>query len=304
MKLRIGILKDETHTLIENIRSSVRDMGHDCEFIEWSDLTIQLRNGSLHSSLNSYDVIYLDRMGEKTPSYTTQLDLLDRLSHHVRILNAPRAYTTARNKALTALAFQHYGIPHPRSSICLSQSSLMGVIEDAQRREVKNLIVKTAFGYSANGVLAFPSSQPPWDYLEKWMIEDHLLLVQDFIPNPNAFIWRIDVVDGRIVVANQRYQFNQDLERPICNGTHGGSIKFHAPDQVPSPVRDLALSAVKKLGLDVAGVDLMMDPQGEPLVIEVNPEPDYTRDRNEFPNAIAQFLIHSASNLSTEVHSS
>jgi glutathione synthase/RimK-type ligase-like ATP-grasp enzyme len=91
-------------------------------------------------------------------------------------------------------------------------------------------------------------------------------------------------------VANQRFSFNSG-ELPVCNGTQGGSIKFHDPAQVPADVADLALVATRALGLEVAGVDILRSESGQLYLAEVNPEPDITLDHLEFPYAIADHVL-------------
>ena len=74
------------------------------------------------------------------------------------------------------------------------------------------------------------------------------------------------VVGGRVVAAMQRQaplgQFRANLHR-------GGSARAFAPDLA---VEAAALAATAALGLDVAGVDLLLTASG-PLVLEVNASP-------------------------------
>ncbi len=76
-------------------------------------------------------------------------------------------------------------------------------------------------------------------------------------------------------------------------------VFFDPLDHSAAAAVDLARAAVRVLGLDVAGVDIVVGPDGGLSIIEVNPEPDITRDgdayRLEFPDAIAAYLVDRAS---------
>ena len=155
-------------------------------------------------------------------------------------------------------------------------------------------IVKSAQGVCSNEVIAFQNGFIPLGRIQEWIDRDGQVLIQQFIYNPQKYIWRIDIVSSEIIVANRRYCYNKDDALPICNGTHGGSIEFIDTNNVPTEIKGIALASVKALELDVAGVDIIINDRNIPFLLEVNPEPDITLDRYEFPHAIANLLINKA----------
>ena len=127
------------------------------------------------------------------------------------------------------------------------------------------------------------------------MTRDGQLVVQSYIDNPERYIWRVDIVGGKVIVCNRRYAYTHLSEVAICNGTHGGAVEFLSSDEFSAPACTYALQAVAALELDVAGVDIIADANDNLYILEVNPEPDITLNRYEFTHAIADHLIECAS---------
>jgi glutathione synthase/RimK-type ligase-like ATP-grasp enzyme len=279
---KIAIIHDDHHPLLDKIQERLLNRGAEPVLVSWKQLAIGM---GLPSALEGISAIYLDRMGERTSSYTTQIELLNEIVC-APIVNAPKPYAIARNKALTARKLASLGIPTPTSAI-VYDCHQFNAFRSANPNDF--YVVKSIYGCCAKDVyiVAFDATS---DQLQSLLDRDGIAVIQSFVLNPLRYIWRIDVVDGQIIVANQRFSFNSDDEMPMCNGTLGGRIQFWNPKEIPNAVRDLALRTVKGLDLTVAGVDILPDADGNLFVLEANPEPDITLDRFEFPFAIADYL--------------
>src|SRR5690606_23619056 len=92
------------------------------------------------------------------------------------------------------------------------------------------------------------------------------MLVQEFIAEARGADVRAFVVDGQVVGAMKRQaregEFRSNLHR-------GGTARVV---RLTSEERETAVKAAKKLGLGIAGVDLLQSRRG-PLVMEVNSSP-------------------------------
>ncbi|VVP88974.1 Ribosomal protein S6--L-glutamate ligase [Pseudomonas fluorescens] len=287
MAKNIGIIHDDMHPLLDKIAQRVIAQGSTVQFIHYSALTFGF---GVADCLKGLDAIYLDRMGELTRSYSTQLALLpslQKLSGDIPIINEPSHYTVARNKALTAQLFKERGVPAPETAIVYS----LAQIDDlAGLQSQCKFVVKSILGCCADDVHLYPDDNNR-AAITAMLARDGMAIMQKFVERKNRFIWRVDVVDGKVIVCNQRFAYNPDDELPICNGTRGGEIVFLSPDNLPEHIYNLAVGAVQTLGLVVAGVDLVEADNGEIYVIEVNPEPDITLDKYELPYSIADYLI-------------
>lgn len=94
-------------------------------------------------------------------------------------------------------------------------------------------------------------------------IEGKDCIAQQYISESSGHDIRAYVVGDRVVAAMERYNEN-DFRSNISNG--GKAVaSIVTPEQ-----EAVAVSAVKKLGLDFAGVDLLIAKGGAPLLCEVN----------------------------------
>ncbi len=284
----VAIIVNEYHLLINVIKDYIIEQGYGCDFIHWQDVSWSFSSdGAKSQMLSKYKAIYLDRLGEGTFSYLSQIKLYESMNEDCTIVNNPSSYIVSRDKALMALEFQRLNIPHPLTLVIHSLNDLSLQLKSKIN---EHFVVKSTQGFCANEVKIFHKSKIPYEFVEEIISRDKIIILQDYIENPGEFIWRIDIVDGEVIVANQRFKYNKK-GKPICNGTRGGEIIFHSPSKLDHEVKKLALESCKKLNLSVAGVDIIKSASGKLFVIEVNPEPDITLDKYEFPKAIGNYLI-------------
>jgi glutathione synthase/RimK-type ligase-like ATP-grasp enzyme len=305
--MKIAIVYDLIHPLLEVIKEGVERHGIDVYFVHWQSIAFTF---SIHQtlpsivmsgfSLEDFDAVYLDRMGEATKLYLSQVELFASVSacFSVPVINDPWSYRLARDKIASAFAFHSLNLTTPKTLVA---SNLEEIEKFCQVG--KSYVLKPALGCCGSNVVPFSSPSEVSERASQLLEIEGTLLVQEFITQKDRFIWRIDLVDSEIIVANKRYSHRED-ELAICNGTLGGVVEFFAPDDVPGKVSDLAICAVKKLGLSLAGVDLLQADDEEIYLIEVNPEPDITMNRYEFPFAIAGFLVRLAKQRSLEKRNS
>ena len=92
------------------------------------------------------------------------------------------------------------------------------------------------------------------------------MLVQEFIREAKGADIRAFVVDGQIVGAMKLQAKEGEFRSNLHRGGSAQVIKL-SPEE-----RATALKAVKKLGLGIAGVDMLQSERG-PLIMEVNSSP-------------------------------
>lgn len=283
----IGIIHDDIHPLLEKIAQRITAQGSAVKFIHYTALTFGFDTPDCFNDLHA---IYLDRMGELTRSYSTQLALLPTLqkfSGNIPIINDPLHYAVARNKALSAQVLKIHGIPSPDTVTVYS----LAQIDDLVGVQPHNkFVVKSILGCCADDVYIYPDKINR-AAIGTMLARDGMAIMQAFVERENRFIWRVDIVDSKVIVCNQRFAYNAKDELPLCNGARGGDIVFLIPGDLPEPIYELAVVSVQTLGLVVAGVDIIEADNGQAFVIEVNPEPDITLDKYELPNSIADYLV-------------
>ena len=92
------------------------------------------------------------------------------------------------------------------------------------------------------------------------------IIVQEFIKEAKGADIRAFVVNGEVVGAMRRQAKDGEFRSNLHRGGSASVVKLSRPE------RHAAVMAVKKMGLDVAGVDMLPSNRG-PLIIEVNSSP-------------------------------
>lgn len=182
-----------------------------------------------------------------------------------RLYNRPDAIEICDNKILSGFRLAASGInmpvtvpaPMTYSNIGYTDTSF---VERAANRLGYPVIVKEAFG--SFGAQVYKAD----NYSELKSITDKIsspFLLQEYIKSSYGRDIRLQVVGDRVVTSMYRYSDN-DFR---ANVTNGGSMKPYTPDDAQC---ELAVRAVKALGLDFAGVDVLFGEEDEPVLCEVN----------------------------------
>lgn len=94
-------------------------------------------------------------------------------------------------------------------------------------------------------------------------------LMQRFIAAAAGRDVRINVVGGEVAACMERRSRDGDFR---SNATLGGLVAAVDP---PACAKELAIRAAAVLGLDFAGVDVLFDENGAPMICEVNSNPHF-----------------------------
>jgi hypothetical protein len=92
---------------------------------------------------------------------------------------------------------------------------------------------------------------------------------QAWVPGPDV---RVHVVGGETFAACVSTSAT-DYRYPARSGTPSPEVTRY---QLPADLAERSITLVQSLGLEFAGVDLRMPPDGEPVCLEVNPSPAFS----------------------------
>lgn len=188
----------------------------------------------------------------------------------IRLFNSSRAIDLCDNKILMYQELIKHQIRIPRTLVAPKTFEGLGYkdlafVKEAGKELGWPLVIKEAYGsfgeqvYLANDM----------DEAEKIItaIGYHDFLMQEFIASSKGKDVRINVI-GEQVIASMLRENKNDFRSNISNG--GKGVNF-SPNQ---DYIDLAIKAVKALGLDFAGVDVLFGEDG-PIICEVNSNPQF-----------------------------
>lgn len=184
----------------------------------------------------------------------------------IPVFNSSDSIGLCDDKSLTYLALRRIGLPMPQTVILPKTFPNVGYTNTEFLNEAAALlgfplVLKECFGSFGQQVYLF-------DDLEKLRekvisLTGTPMLVQSMVMNSFGRDIRVNVVGGRIVACILRQNRSGDFR---SNLTLGGSMEPYTPSAEEA---NLALDAVKELGLAFAGVDVLFG-DGGPLLCEVN----------------------------------
>ena len=99
------------------------------------------------------------------------------------------------------------------------------------------------------------------------------------------FYERVLVVGGKVLGSMKRYtlKYMEGKDIPIS--------KRSFPAELTKEKKQIAIQAAKATNSDIAGVDLIYDPDGHPYILEVNRSPNFKRFTQVMKIDVAQEII-------------
>ncbi|HEY4798745.1 MAG TPA: 30S ribosomal protein S6--L-glutamate ligase [Bacteroidia bacterium] len=174
-----------------------------------------------------------------------------------------QALTRSRDKLRSLQLLARAGIGMPKTAFASTTKYVDNLIEQAGGVPV---VVKLLEGTQGIGVILAETHASAKSVIEAFLGVKVNLLVQEFVKEAKGVDIRAFVVDGQIVGAMKRQGVEGDFRSNLHRGGTGMDIKLSAEE------KSTAIRAAKKLGLGIAGVDMLQSNRG-PLVMEVNSSP-------------------------------
>ncbi|MFA5481286.1 MAG: RimK family alpha-L-glutamate ligase [Bacilli bacterium] len=187
----------------------------------------------------------------------------------VPVFNTSQAIRICDDKALTYIKLRRHGIPTPKTLV-LPFTFGENVLKFYDR--VKTLILEKGFKYpfvlkqrfGSFGEQVYLINNEPTFKKMLAAIGNKELLIQEFIEESSGRDYRVNVVGREAVSIVMRV--NQGNFR---SNVHQGGVMASVPHPDKRMLK-LAVKAAKAVGADFAGVDILVNGAGDPLVIEVN----------------------------------
>ena len=192
-----------------------------------------------------------------------RMDLLGRIeARGTPVVNAPRALEAAIDKYLSLARLAAAGIPVPRTIVAQDPEAIRAAWEALGR----DAVVKPLFGSCGRGIERVADRDALDALVAAVAAEGTATYLQEMIPHPG---WDMRVLlAGDATFAMRRHNAT-DWRTNLARGATATAA------DPPPGWRDLARRAAAILGVEVAGVDLLPGPDGEPTVLEVNAVPGW-----------------------------
>ncbi len=178
-------------------------------------------------------------------------------------LNESVAITRSRDKLRSLQILARAGIGLPLTGFANSPDDTKDLIKLVGGAP---LVVKLLHGTQGKGVVLAETHKAAESLIDAFRNLDANFLVQEFIKEAGGSDIRCLVIGTKVVAAMKRQAKEGEFRSNLHRGGTASLIRL-TPEE-----RSTAVRAAKKMGLNVAGVDLLRSNHG-PVVLEVNSSP-------------------------------
>lgn len=244
-------------------RGDVRVLGPDDTVLDGLDLLIVrgLPRGSLEQVIFRMDALHVIA------------------AQGVRCVNHPRAIERTIDKSWAGAALSLAGVPSPPTIACERYEDAMRAFDQLGG----DVVVKPLFGAMGSGMARIEDRDVAHRVFRALGLEHAVYYVQRTIAPARRRNLRALVVSGEVAGAMERV--TDSWRANVARGA-GPRAVILTEDE-----RNLALAAARAVEADVAGVDLLVTPDGEVVVLEVNGIPGWQALQSVSARDLTQLVV-------------
>ncbi|HOX82656.1 MAG TPA: 30S ribosomal protein S6--L-glutamate ligase [Chryseolinea sp.] len=175
-----------------------------------------------------------------------------------------QALIRSRDKLRSLQILSRAGLGLPKTIFMDYSRDTEGIVEAVGGAPV---IIKLLEGTQGLGVVLAENKKAAQSVIEAFHGLHARIIVQEFIKEAKGSDIRAFIVDGQVVGAMRR---QATREGEFRSNLHRGGVATVI--KLSRAEKSAAITAAKKMGLDVAGVDMLPSKRG-PLIVEVNSSP-------------------------------
>ncbi len=174
-----------------------------------------------------------------------------------------QALIRSRDKLRSLQILSRAGLGLPKTIFMDYSRDTEGIVESVGGAPV---VIKLLEGTQGLGVVLAENKKAAQSVIEAFHGIHARIIVQEFIKEAKGADIRAFVVDGEVVGAMRRQARPGEFRSNLHRGGSASLVKLSRAE------RATAIAAAKKLGLGIAGVDMLPSNRG-PLIVEVNSSP-------------------------------
>lgn len=266
--MKIALLSRGGSRLYSNKRliEAAKEREHEIDVVNTVDcyMDIATDQPSVHlkgKELPKYDAV-IPRIGASVTFYgcavLRQFEMMGTYP-----LNESVAITRSRDKLRSLQILSRAGIGLPITSFAHSTKNTKDLIKIVNGAP---LIVKIIEGTQGKGIVLAETNKAAETIIDAFRQLGANFLVQEFIKEAGGADIRCFVIGEKVVAAMMRQAAEGEFRSNLHQGGVASLVKLTPTE------RSTAIRAAKKMGLNVAGVDLLRSSHG-PVVMEVNSSP-------------------------------
>ena len=250
----------------QRLMEAIQQRGHEGRVIDHlkCDIVMDDKGPSIFyhgSRLNDIDAV-IPRIGASVTFYGTAVVRHFEMMHVFSAVES-QAITRSRDKLRSLQILSRSGVGMPKTAFTNFSKNENRVIKHIGNAPV---VIKLLEGTQGLGVILAETNNAAKSVVEALESLKTRVILQEFIEEASGTDIRAFVVNGVVVGAMKRKGKDGEFRSNLHRGGTAEVIKLTRKEKVT------ALIAVKSLGLDIAGVDMLQSKRG-PLVLEVNSSP-------------------------------
>lgn len=265
---QIAIVTDDPGWHGRQLKEALAAHGLSSQYVSSMDCHMNIGEAGTEINLPGFEQDPLAVFVRGVPGGTLEqvifrLNILHALSEMgIVVYNNPRGIERTVDKVMTSFLLKQAGIPTPDTWVCESKEKAE-FIHQQECGQGRKLVSKPLFGSQGVGVHLLDT--------ETGLVHDEtfagVYYLQSFIDcgDKDSFDIRVFVINGKAISAMTRRSTNWLTNR--AQGAECEALKLDAE------LCRLSEAAVKAVGIDYGGVDLIPDASGRLQVIEVNSIP-------------------------------
>ncbi|MGZ4033947.1 MAG: 30S ribosomal protein S6--L-glutamate ligase [Bacteroidia bacterium] len=251
-----------TRRLVE----AAEQRGHEVVVLDHLKCVLVIEKGNPHIYYGGKEVTGIDaiipRIGTSVTFYGAAVV---RQFEQMKVFSSveSQALVRSRDKLRSLQLLAKAGLGMPKTAFASIPKNIDNVLESVGGAPV---VIKLLEGTQGIGVILAETHKSAKSVIESFLALKANILVQEFIKEAGGADIRAFIVDGKIVGAMKRQGLPGEFRSNLHRGGSANVIELSKEE------RETAIKAAKKLGLAIAGVDMLQSSRG-PLVMEVNSSP-------------------------------
>lgn len=264
--------------------TAAKAQGHTVKVLDTLDFSILMRNGEpllyyRGKKLADFDAI-IPRIGASITHFgTAVVRQFEQMG--VYCLNSSNAISVSRDKLRCMQVLSRHRVGMPTTAFVRRQDQIMGAIDLVGGAPV---VIKTLEGTQGAGVILAETARTAESIIEALQNNNQPVLIQSFVKESKGKDIRAFVVGGQVVAAMQRTATGDEFRSNVHRG--GSTLAL----QLEPEYERVAVQAAQILGLQVAGVDMLIGSDG-PKVLEVNSSPGLEGIEKSTQVGVAEAII-------------
>jgi hypothetical protein len=280
----------ENSAWVEPLQAAFREL--ELPYEEWF-----LDEGKLDLSAPPPEGIFYNRMSASShtrdhrfaPEYTAAV-LCWLEAHGRRVVNNSRALQLEISKVAQYVALQTYGVQTPLTIAAVGKQHIIR----ASRQMKGSFITKHNRAGKGLGVKLFHNVDALQDYVNDVQFEpsvDGITLIQQYIRAPQPYITRVEFVGGKFLYA---VRVDTSLGFELCPAdvcqigdafcpvgetvSETSAPRFQIIESFDNPIIQLYQRFITENGIEIAGIEFIVDEAGEIYTYDVNTNTNYNSD--------------------------